>query len=186
MSDTITNYRLSKRIRLTVGCVFFSTYYKSDDRGVVAKAKALLDEHNIELDVFPTNVYKNAWNTIETDFIPQDTPEDYAKVYEMAKGKLKQMGCTFVIPLPVVFGQYQYSGYGIAPKVPGKLTRLVMIHPTGNDDKLDLLHEIGHASELHHDLREYPARSFMHTANPRSVIFKYQVGAVGKAPFSVG
>jgi hypothetical protein len=118
--------------------------------------------------------------------MPSDTPEDYAKVYKMAKDKLKQMGCTFIIPLPVVFGQYRYSGYGIAPRVPGQLTRLVMLHPTGNADELDLLHEIGHASELHHDLQDQPARSFMHTANPRSVMFKYQVEAVGRAPFSVG
>lgn len=187
MSDTNTGYSSPKRIRLTVGCVFFSTYFKADDRGVVAKAKEVLDKHNIELDYFPSNLTKSAHNTIQTDFKPQDTPEDYAKVYRMAKDKLKQMGCNFVIPLPVVFGTYHYSGYGIAPRVPNQLTRLVMIYPEGNNDGMDLIHEIGHAAELQHDTRsDDQPRNFMHVASPRSVMYEYQVKAVAKAPFSVG
>ncbi|QQS40247.1 MAG: hypothetical protein IPM63_12885 [Acidobacteriota bacterium] len=187
MSDTNTGYRNPKRVRLTVGLVYFSTYFKNDDRGVVAKAREVLDDHNIELDVFPTDIKKTASNTIQTDFVPKDTPEDYAKVYKMAKDKLKQMGCTFVIPLPVVFGTYQCSGYGIAPRAPNQLTRLVMIYPEGNSDGLDLLHEIGHASELGHDLRtDDPPRNFMHTTNPRAVMYEYQVKAIAKAPFAVG
>jgi len=187
MSDTFTGFRLPKRVRLTIGCVFFSTYYKNDDRGLVAKAKEVLDGHNIELDFFPSNMTKPSYNTIDTDFKPQDTADDYKRVYTMAKSKLKQMGCIHVIPLPVVFGTYHYSGYGIAPKVPGELTRLVMIYPEGNSDLMDLLHEIGHAAELHHDTRsDAQPRNFMHVANPRSVMYQYQVEAVGKAPFSVG
>lgn len=185
--DTETGYRLPKRVRLTIGCVYFSTYFKHDDRGVVAKARDVLDAHNIELDVFPNYGMKTPHNTIQTDFEPADTEADYRRVYQMAKEKLKQMGCTFVIPLPIVFAKYKYSGYGIAPKVPGQLTRLVMIYPEGNSDKMDLVHEIGHAAGLEHDTRsDAQPRNFMHVASPRSVLYKYQVEALGKAPFSVG
>lgn len=187
MSDMTTGYRSPKRVRLTIGCVYFSTYFKNDDRGVVAKARDVLDRHNIELDVFPAYGKKTPQNTIQTDFKPRDTAEDYAKVYKMAKDKLKQMGCNFVIPLPVVFGTYYCGGFGIAPRVPNQLTRLVMIYPEGNSDQLDLLHEIGHAAGLDHDLRSNAQpRNFMHVANPRSEVYKYQVEAMAKAPFSVG
>ncbi len=185
--DTETGYRLPKRVRLTIGIVYFSTYFKHDDDGMVAKAKSVLDAHNIELDVFPAYGKKTPHNTIDTDFEPADTKTDYAKVYKMAKDKLKQMGCGFVIPLPVVFGTYQSGGFGIAPSVPGQLTRLVMIYPEHNTDKMDLVHEIGHAAELVHDTRsDAQPRNFMHVASPRSVLYKYQVEALGKAPFSVG
>lgn len=187
MSDTNTTYRNPKRIRLTIGCVYLSTYYTHDDRGVIAKAREVLDRHNIELDVFPANGAKSPFNTINHDQLPKDTMEDYTVIYNMAKAKLKQMGCTFAIPLPVVFGQYKSYGYGIAPKVHKQhLTRLVMIAPTGNADKMDLLHEIGHAAELQHDNRDGPPRNFMHEASPRSVMYQYQVQAVAKALFSVG
>jgi hypothetical protein len=187
MLDTETDYKLPKRVRLTIGCVYFSTYFKLDDRGVVAKARDTLDKHNIELDVFPIPVKKSPHNTIETTFEPFDTTEDYSKVYKMAKDKFKQMGCTFVIPLPVVFAKYHNGGYGICPRVPGQLTRLVMIFPEGNSDQMDLLHEIGHAAGLEHDVRsDNQPRNFMHVASPRSVIYKYQVQALGKAVFSVG
>jgi hypothetical protein len=185
--DTETGFRLSKRIRLTIGVVYFSTYYKHDDRGMISKAKEVLDQHNIELDVFPPLGKKTPQNTIQTDFEPEDTAADYGKVYKMAKDKLKQMGCNFVIPLPVVFAKYKYSGYGIAPKVPGQLTRLVMIYPEGNNDNMDLVHEIGHGAGLEHDLRsDDQPRNFMHVASPRSVLYQYQIEALGKAPFSVG
>ena len=186
MGDTITNYRIPKRVKLTIGIVYLSSYFKADDQGVVARARDVLDSHNIALDVFPTNYAKSAWNTIDhTEYVPDKT-EDYTEIYKKAKAKLKQMGCNHVIPLPVVFGAYVCSGYGIAPKVTGQLTRLVMISPTVNDDKMTLLHEIGHASDLHHDLTGGSPRNFMHEADTRTVMYKYQVEAVARAPFSVG
>ena len=186
MSDTITNYRLNKRIRLTIACLYLNSYFAANDRGVIAKAREVLDQHNIQLDVFPEYGLKTSWNTLSYDKSVKDEPEAYKELYKAAKEKIKQMGCTYIIPLPVIFGQYESGGYAIAPKVPGELTRLCMISPTGNADKMDLLHELGHAAELHHDTTDGSPRNFMHVANPRSVMYKYQVEALGKAPFSVG
>lgn len=185
--DTITDYKSSKRVRLTVACVYLESYFKDTDRGMVAKARDVLDQHNIELDVFPGFGVKNSWNTIPntTEPIAAETAA-YKSIYQAAKAKIKQMGCFFVIPLPVVFGEFANSGYGIAPKVPGELTRLCMISATGNSDQMDFLHEIGHAAGLGHEEAVNSPRNFMHTANPRSSIYKFQVEAFAKAPFSVG
>lgn len=185
--DQITNYRSPKRVRLTVGCVYLETYFENTDRGMIAKAREVLDKHNIELDVFPGCETKSSWNTIpnSTERIA-DEPEAYKVIYKAAKAKLRQMGCGYVIPLPVVFGEFLCGGYAIAPKVPGELTRLCMISATGNSDKMDLLHEIGHAAGLGHDeVKDYP-HNFMHRANPRSTLYKFQVEALAKTHFSVG
>lgn len=185
--DTITDYRSPNRVRLTVGCVYLETYFKDTDRGMVAKAREVLDQHNIELDVFPGFGTKSSWNTIPNSGERiADEPEAYKSIYQAAKAKLKQMGCNFTIPLPVVFGEFLCGGYAIAPKVPGELTRLCMISATGNSDQIDFLHEIGHAAGLGHEEAINSPRNFMHRANPRSTMYKFQVEAFAKAPFSVG
>ena len=185
--DTITDFKNPKRVRLTVGCVYLESYFKDTDRGMVAKAREILDPHNIELDVFPGFGMKNSWNTIPNTSEPiADEPEAYKAIYQAAKVKLKQMGCSFGIPLPVVFGEFVHRGLAIAPKAPGELTRLCMISGSGNADQIDLLHEIGHAAGLGHEEAVSSPRNFMHTANPRSTIYKFQVEAFAKAPFSVG
>jgi hypothetical protein len=188
MSDTITDYKVPKRVRLTIACVYLTNYIKSDDQGVIAKAREVLDRHNIELDVFPDNGQKYAYNTLDygPDYIPDET-EDYQRLYDAAKDKIRKAGCNFVIPIPVVFGMYQCSGYGIAPRKLGRLTDLIMISGSRvNDDKMTLLHEIGHAAGLEHDNRVGPPRNFMHEADVRTVMYKYQVEKVAKAPFAVG
>jgi hypothetical protein len=184
--DQITNYRNPKRVRLTVGCVYLESYFKDTDRGMIAKAREVLDKYNIELDVFPGFGMKTGWNTIPDtkEPIPHDTAA-YKSIYRAAKAKLKQMGCSFVIPLPVVFGQFKHDGYAIAPNVPGELTRLCLISPNGNSDQTDILHEIGHAAGLGHDTIVATPRNFMDEASPRSTMYKFQVEMFAKAPFSV-
>jgi hypothetical protein len=64
-----------------------------------------------------------------------------------------------------------------------------MVSPTVNADKMTLLHELGHAAGLRHDLTAGSPRNFMHESDAgtfRSVLHKYQVEAMAKAPFSVG
>ncbi|MBX7173798.1 MAG: hypothetical protein K1X72_22705 [Pyrinomonadaceae bacterium] len=185
--DTITNFKNPKRIRLTVACVYLESYFANSDRGMVAKAIQVLDEHKIELDVFPGFGTKTAWNTLPNTTEPiADTNDAYKAIYKAAKAKIRQMGCGFVIPLPVIFGEFVHRGYGIAPKVPGELTRLCMISATGNSDQMDFLHEIGHAAGLGHEKNDSHPRNFMHQASPRTTIYKYQIEAFAKAPFSVG
>ena len=76
--DSITNYKNPKRIRLTVACVYLESYFGVGDRGMVAKARKVLDEHNIELDVFQDFGTKTAWNTIPNTSEPiVDSKESY-------------------------------------------------------------------------------------------------------------
>ena len=185
--DSITNYKYPKRIRLTVACVYLESYYKEGDRGLVGKARDVLYDHNIELDVFQGYDTKTNWNTIPNTAEPVvDSKASYKALYRATKEKLRQMGCGFIIPLPVVFCQFEHPGYAIAPRAEGEFTRLCLISPNGNSDRMDLLHEIGHAAGLGHDEVVPDPRNFMHQASPRSTVYKYQVEAFARAMFAVG
>lgn len=188
--DTITDFKSPKRVRLTIACIYLKSYGPVDDQGVIAKAKDELAKHNIELDVFPSVTSRNESNTIPYSKDILDTTEEYTALYKAAKEKIKQMGCNFVIPQPVVFGQKSCSGYGIAPLVTNQITpRLIMVSPSVNVDKMTLLHELGHAAGLYHDLTIGEPRNFMHEADgdiKRTVIYQYQVEYLAKAMFAVG
>lgn len=185
--DKITDFKNPKRVRLTVACVYLESYFREGDRGMIAKAREVLYEHNIELDVFQGFGTKTSWNTIPNTSEPvADDRDSYLAVYRAAKAKIRQMGCGFVIPLPIVFCQFAHAGLAIAPRAEGVLSRFCLISPTGNADLMDVLHEIGHAAGLGHERDNASPRNFMHEANPRSTVYKFQVEAFGKAPFAVG
>ncbi len=188
--DTKTDFKSPKRIRLTIACVYLASYGPGNDQGVIAKAKSELEKHNIDLDVFPSITTRNETNTIPYSEYIKDNTEEYTALYKLAKEKIKQMGCNFVIPQPVVFGNKHCGGYGIAPKVTNQITpRLIMISPVVNNDKMTLLHELGHAAGLLHDLTIGEPRNFMHEADgdiSRTVMYQYQVKYLAKAMFSVG
>lgn len=191
MSDTITDFKNPKSITLKIGVVYLDSYKNADDQGLIAKTREVLAKYNIKLDVFPENVHKSAFNTIYSNETIKDDKEIYTRVYKAAKEKLKQMGCPYAIPQPVVFGQKECGGYGIAPRVTGQLTpRLIMIQPgVVNADKMTLLHELGHVAGLEHDLTKGSPRNFMHEADAdlaRTVIYKYQVEALAKVSFAIG
>ena len=190
MGDTITDYKLLKRVRLTVACVYLRSYFKNDDQGLINTAQDLLEKHNIILDVFPIHINKSEWNTIPYSQLIKDETAEYTSLYLEAKSKIKQMGCNFVIPQIVVFGEKVCGGYGIAPRINNQITpRLIMVQSEVNKDKMTLLHELGHAAGLNHDYTPGSPRNFMHEADadiPRTVMYKYQVEALGRAAFSVG
>jgi len=185
--DQITDFKNPKRVRLTVACVYLESYFREGDRGMIAKALEALDKHNIELDVFQGFATKTNWNTIpNTSESVADNRDSYLEVYRAAKAKIRQMGCGFVIPLPIVFCQFAHSGYAIAPRAEGVLSRYCLISPNGNSDLTDVLHEIGHAAGLGHEKGDISPRNFMHEASPRSTIYKFQVEKFATAPFAVG
>jgi hypothetical protein len=200
MNEREMNYRLPKRVKLNIACVYLDNYKINDDRGVIGKAREVLDKHNIELSVWPANGAKQVGvNTLtymdlpelaaynEIKLIPH---EDAAyKALRRAVDKKIKNQCTFVYPLPVIFCQYVHGGYGITPpetKLATSLTRACLIAQSGNSDKLDLLHEMGHAVAEIGDGHSPDVGNFMHTLNGRSFMYRFQVERMGRAFYAVG
>jgi hypothetical protein len=181
-----TGYRIPKRVRLTVACIYLDTYYKNDDQGVIRKAVEMLDAANIELALWPDNGQKFAFNTLSYGApVPHDSAA-YKALRADVDQKIRRAGCPFVLPLPVVFCQYQSRGYGITPFAMKTITHACLISPVVNQDLVTMVHEIGHAAGLDHEEGDLNKGNFMHEADPRSNMYRYQVEALARAAFAVG
>lgn len=200
MNEREMNYRLPKRVKLNIACVYLDNYKKNDDRGVIAKAKQVLEKHNIELNVWPGNGMKQPGvNTITHLDIPElaenneiklipDEDSAYKAVRKAVDAKIKGQ-CPAVYALPVVFCQYVHGGHGITPpqtKLATSLTRACFIAQSGNSDNMDLLHEMGHAVDTIGDGHSPDVGNFMHTLNGRSFMYRFQVERMGRAYYAVG
>ncbi len=196
------NFRVKKRITLNIACVYLDNYKGIDDRGVIAKAKEVLDTHNIELNIWPESGSKQVGvNTLTYLDLPEISDmekkvmniiphEDaaYKAVRRAVDQKIKGQ-CTAVYALPVVFCQYVHAGYGVTPpetKLSTSLTRACFIGMAGNDDKMDLLHEMGHSIEAIGDGHSPDTGNFMHTTNGRTFMYRFQVEFMAKAFYAVG
>lgn len=186
-SSNSTTFRNLKRNRLNIACVYLTNYFQSDDQGEIAKAKAVLDRHNLQLEVWGAE--KTSQNTLYyPDPVPHDAYDDaankatYTALVKSARSLISPR-CSFSTFLTVVFGQFQHPGIGITP--PGMPTTmpLCLISPNVNPDKMDLLHEMGHAASLHH---ESPAANFMNLASGRSEMMKFQVEKMAASWYAVG
>ena len=186
MSKRDVNFKLKNKVHLKIGCIYLKTFYKPDGAEFVSFANDKLWDHNVGMNVFPDGGKKMATNTLDYGgkVIP-DTQEDYKMLYKAAKAKLRKAGCSYVNPLVVVFCQFQNMAYGVAPNLGSYLNRLCLIAPHATEPG-DLLHEIGHASGLHHDFAIKSPRNFMDTVGSRETVYRYQVEAIGKAVFAVG
>ena len=202
MNERELNYRLPKRVKLNIACVYLDNYKKADDRGVIAKAKEVLEKHNIELNVWPANGTKQTGvNTLtyldlpeisdmekqEMKLIPHEDSA-YQAVRRAVDKKIKGQ-CTAVYALPVVFCQYIHPGYGVAPsqtKLATSLTRACFIAMSGNSDNMDLLHEMGHSVATIGDGHSPDKGNFMHEANGRTFMYRFQVERMGRAFYAVG
>lgn len=136
----------------------------------VAKAKGMLNEHDLDLDVFePVNKVLNYIDAVQTD-------DQYAAVRRLAEkviqaepnaiGRLPVIVCPFVIVDPnrpvASFGHY---GVTLIEPDGGPVTlegqtwkpfvTINSLHAT--EAKVTLLHEIGHAAGLHHETENLDA-----------------------------
>ncbi|MBK9153625.1 MAG: hypothetical protein IPM25_05335 [Chloracidobacterium sp.] len=185
----VTTFKLPKRAKVNIICVYLSNYFLNDDQGEVAKAKSVLDNHNIQLEVWPQGAAKTINNTLNyPDPVPHDPYDDavnkvtYTDLLTRARS-LVSSKVPFSVFATVVFGQFKHVGIGITPPSVGLVTPLCIVSPNGNSDKMDVLHELGHASNLHHE--DGIAKNFMNGTNGRSEMMRFQVEKMAKSWFAV-
>jgi hypothetical protein len=190
--NRVTVFRNPKRVRLNIACVYLTNYFKGDDQGEVAQAKNVLDKYNLQLEVWPQGGVKYDGNTLT---YPEPVPHDF---YDDAVNKvtyndlltrarsLISPKCPFSVFMTVVFGQFKHPGIGITPSSVSLTTPLCLISPNANIDKMDLLHEMGHGADVHHEDAVIDAKNYMHQTNGRSDMMKFQVEKMAKAWYAVG
>jgi hypothetical protein len=190
MDDKDTGFSSSKRVKLNIVCVYLTNYFKPDDQGEVGQAKKVLDSHNLQLEVWPQGGVKYAGNTLEyPDPVPHDSYDDEAnkKTYRDLLNRARSLvsgKVSFSVYATIVFGQFQHPGIGITPPKMPITTPLCIISPNANPDKMDLLHELGHAADLHHE--DSISKNFMNQTNGRSEMMKFQVEKMAKSWYAVG
>ena len=188
MGPNDTNYKHHKKVRLTIACVYLTNHFRPDDQGTIAKAKEMLERHGLELDVWPAFGKKMSINTLDFgyDIIPDDD-DVYKALRAAAAEKIKQGGCTFVAPMPVIFTQFKHWGLGVTPpQMATKYTPACLIAPDVNTDKMTLIHEMGHGAGLFHENGPAHAKNFMYFGENRTNMYKHQVEKLAKATFAVG
>jgi hypothetical protein len=184
-----TNFKNPKRVRLNIACVYLTNYFLSDDQGEVNQAKKVLDSHNIQLEVWPPGALKAPANTlIYPEPVPHDAYDDeankvtYKDLLTRARGLISSK-VPFSVFATVVFGQFKHPGIGITPPSVGLITPLCIVSPNGNADKMDVLHELGHAADLHHE--DAISKNFMNQTNGRSEMMRFQIEKMAKSYYSV-
>lgn len=182
-----TDYKYPKYLKLTIAVFYLGNYFKSTDQGTINRARDMLSDHNIELDVWPSLGKKHGYNTIPFgDRLVG--PDDYSPLRKEIARILKERHCPFVIPLPVLYCNFHGAAHGLTIHSTPGLTALILISPVVNADKVTLLHEMGHAAGMSHDKHSTDSkhRNFMHEADTRTTIYKWQVQKFAKAKFAVG
>lgn len=193
MSGNSKDWAFKDRVDICIACCYTPSYYAKDDRGTIAKAREVLDRHNIGLSVWPEDNggQKGGGNTLAHEMWKAPVLHDkeaYRKLRSDMYGLLYRT-CRKPVAF-VVFTNFDYSGYGIAPSLFTGVAPVVgetpgcLIKPVGNDDQMDLLHELIHCAGLsgHADAKD--RSNVMNEANGRSVMTREQGAALVRSAFS--
>lgn len=193
MSDD-ADWALKERIDICIACCYTPSYFAKDDRGNIAKAREVLDKHNIGLWVWPEDSggLKGSGNMLNHEMWKAPVIHDqeaYRKLrrdmYDLIKGSCNRKPVAFV-----VFSGYTHAGHGICPSWFKGIAPVVgetpgcLISPTGNDDQMDLLHELIHCAGIIQHAHPDDRSNVMNEASGRSVLTKAQGDALVKSWFS--
>lgn len=193
MADDSTDWALKERVDICIACCYTPTYNIKDDRGTIAKAREVLDRHNIGLWVWPEDNggQKGGGNTINHPIWQEPVVHTEAayKALRRDMHELIKRSCNRKPVAFVVFSRYEHPGYGICPAWFKGIAPLVgetpgcLIAPEGNGDGMDLLHELGHCAGLGHAHMDDRA-NFMNEADGRSRMTRAQGEAFVRSWFS--
>ncbi len=185
--ETDLDYKLKDTVELSIALFFHSNYGRDSDNGTVARASDTLWDHNLRLDVWPpaeSHGFKNGFNTLRLGSQKVNPQEDLPHIRKLMRDALARRGRPFV--LPVLFCQYVGCSCGEVRYLEGGVDPVVLVGYSINDDKMTLLHEIGHAAGLSHDVQNADPnnRNFMHTTETRTTMYRFQVEKLAKARFA--
>jgi hypothetical protein len=177
------DFKLPGDKKINMALFWATNFFGGKDALNLTNSGAMLAEHGIGLNCWPSNKVKTSDHTF--DFGSDPIPESkYTAVYRKLSEAAANAGKRDY--LLVLFCQFQYAGYGITISKGDDLCfRRPMVFVSGSDltDGATLVHEAGHAAGLPHDKTSTgkTGRNFMNEAETRSTMMKWQIEKMGKA-----
>jgi hypothetical protein len=186
MSDQgSTTYRQSGSTKVRLALFWATNYFGNTDLFVIRRTKEMLEEHGLGLTLWPGSTKASQTTLTVPDRLVERA--DYDDLHDSAAEILSDSGVKG--HLIVIFCQFRYTANGLTiSDTPTRcLTRpFCLISPTVSSDNVTLLHEVGHAGGLDHDTTtsKQSSRNFMHEAEPRTTMMKWQIQKMATAFYS--
>lgn len=183
MSDEgSTTYVLPGNLRVRLGLFWVSNYFGATDQLVLRRAEEMLNVHGLGLDIWPSRTRTDQTVLQFEDRLVER--EDYGSLHDRATAILSDAGKKKY--LPVLFCQFRYTASGLTVWDSQLLCWVIpmcLVGPTVAGDNVTLLHEVGHAAGLDHDKTSTDPknRNFMHEAETRTTMMKWQIQKMASA-----
>ncbi len=183
MSDEgSTTYTQPGNLRIRLGLFWVSNYFGGTDQLVLRRSEEMLSEHGLGLDLWPSRTRTDQSVLQFGDRLVER--EDYDSLRSRAAAILSDAGKDKY--LPVLFCQFRYTANGLTVWDTQLLCWVIpmcLVSPTVAGDNVTLLHEVGHAAGLGHDKTstDPKSRNFMHEAETRKTMMKWQIQKMANA-----
>lgn len=173
----------SARVRLAL--FWLSNYFGQNDVEQVKRADTLLIEHGLALDPWPAAARTELTTLKFADRLVER--EDYEDLRTRIDTLMTAAGKGAW--LPILFCQFRFTSNGLTTSDTATKcwpTPFCLVGPTAGGDNVTLLHEVGHAAGLGHDTTSTNilTRNFMHEANTRTTLYRWQVEKLAQAFFA--
>lgn len=187
------NFVLPVRVNLNVAAVYLPTFKLGNELASsnFDKAEKFLDGYNIGLKVWPPGGGRQSINSL--DFAPYrdpipDTKDAYRKLRLDVNAQIQNRAPGYPFLVPVVFCEFAATGKAITPhstKVGAASPACLMSMAAKTvDDKLAILHEMGHAALFPKERHNKTPGNLMHGVSGRTFLFRFQVEAFATAFFA--
>src|SRR5260370_3383640 len=183
MSDEgSTTYTQPGNLRIRLGLFWVSKYFGGTDQLVLRRSEEMLNEHGLGLDLWPSRTKADQTVLQFDDRLVER--EDYDSLRSRAAAILSDAGKDKY--LPVLFCQFRYTANGLTVWDTQLLCWVIpmcLVSPTVAGVNVTLLHEVGHAAGLGHDKTstDPKSRNFMHEAETRKTMMKWQIQKIANA-----
>ena len=115
-----TTFRNPRRVKLNIAVVYLNNYFLPDDQGGIARTRDALDQHNLQLEVWPPQGARTSANTLIYPYpeVPHDAYDDavnranYKALLNSARDLVRNR-VTYSNYLTVVYGQFKHPGKAV-------------------------------------------------------------------------
>lgn len=186
-----TDFRLEKRVTLSVAALYLESYSGTDDMGNFDKAEEFLDKYNIGLKIWPGVSRKQRINTMHNAKYRNSIPhkkEAYVELRKDVDAFLKNRVPDAPFFIPIIFCQFDADGVGVTPHSTkigfAAPACLIRTGASSVKDRMTVVHEMGHSALYPKHVHNKNKGNLMHEAEMRTYMYRYQAEAFATSMFA--